>query len=56
MAREMGWMFVNENEQALIHNLRRTTFKGRNLVYDTATAMRHHRPWRDDDMAGNTEE
>jgi hypothetical protein len=47
LAREMGWMYVNEDEQALLKNLRFTTYKGRNLVYDTAAAMRWHRPWVD---------
>lgn len=56
-ALEMGWMAVNPNELALIKNLRQTTYKGRNHVYETAAAMRRHRPWLwGGDVSQNTEE
>ena len=57
LAREMGWRNLNGNEQQLIENLRLTTYKDRNHVYETAAAMRRHRPWVfGGDSAHNTEE
>ncbi len=55
-ALEMGWINLNPDEKALIQNLRLTTYKGRNHVYETAAAMRRHCPWVfSGDISHNTE-
>lgn len=46
IVREMGFVMVNnEQEKHLLDLLRHTTYQGRNLVIDTAIAMRQTRPW-----------
>jgi len=47
LARELGLTALNKQEQRLIHLLRFTSFHGRNLVLETAMAMRCTYPWRD---------
>lgn len=47
LAREMGWTSLNPKEKQLIDLLRFTTYHGRNLVVETAIAMRCAHPWRD---------
>lgn len=47
IARRMGYVSVNDQERALINLLRYTTYHGRNLVMETAIAMRCAHPWRD---------
>lgn len=47
LAREMGWTSLNEQEKHLIDLLRFTTYHGRNLVIETAIAMRRTHPWSD---------
>ena len=47
LAREMGWTSLNPEEKRLIELLRRTTYHGRNLVVETAIAMRSANPWID---------
>lgn len=55
LTRELGWKMLNPQEAQLIETLRRTTYKGRNHVYETAEAMRRYRPWIDGSVY-NTEE
>jgi hypothetical protein len=48
---ELGFMHVNDKEKRLIELLRFTTYHGRNIVIDTAIAMRRIHPWSDGQMA-----
>ena len=50
-AREIGFMYVSDHEKRLIELLRFTTYHGRNIVIDTAIAMRRIHPWVDGKMA-----
>lgn len=53
LAREMGWTCINDQEKHLIDLLRFTTYHGRNLVIETAIAMRNTHPWSDHPAAQN---
>ena len=46
IARAHGYVSVNDQEHELIKLLRYTTYHGRNLVMETAIAMRCAHPWR----------
>lgn len=47
LAKSLGFVSVNEQERELLNLLRYTTYHGRNLVMETAIAMRCAHPWRD---------
>lgn len=49
-----GFVFLNAQEQRLIELLRFTTYAGREIVQETAEAMRQQRPWVDGDVLHNT--
>lgn len=49
-----GFVFLNAQEQRLIELLRFTTYAGREVVQQTAEAMRRQRPWVDGDVLHNT--
>lgn len=46
LAKELGWTNLNDQELRLIKTLRNTTYHGRNLVVETASAMQRAYPWR----------
>lgn len=46
-ALQMGWTPLNDQEKSLILMLRRTTYKGRNIVSDLAHTVSRTYPWRD---------
>lgn len=46
LARQQGWTSLRPEEKHLIDLLRETTYHGRNLVVETARAMRSAHPWR----------
>lgn len=54
LARELGWVSLNDEEIRLIKLLRFTTYHGRNTVMDVAVAMRQAHPWADDGSPQNT--
>ncbi|MFZ2972299.1 MAG: hypothetical protein WA049_06640 [Ferribacterium limneticum] len=47
IALAQGYVWINEQERELLNLLRFTTYHGRNLVMETAIAMRCTHPWRD---------
>ncbi len=49
-----GFVFLNAQEQRLIELLRFTTYAGREIVQQTAEAMRRQRPWVDGQLIHNT--
>lgn len=54
LARELGWVCLNEQELRLIKQLRFTTYHGRNLVIEIAGAMCRAHPWIDARQAVKT--
>ena len=55
LAREMGWTSLSPEEKRLIELLRLTSYHGRNLVVETAIAMRCAYPWVDGKQNANTQ-
>ena len=47
LTRELGWMFLNDEERGLILQLRRTTYHGRKVVNEVANAISRDFPWVD---------
>lgn len=45
LAKEFGWTHLNAQELRLIKTLRETTWHGRDLVSEIATAMQRAHPW-----------
>lgn len=55
LARELGWMNLNDDEKALIIRLRRTTYHGRKVVSEVASAIARDFPWRHGSPYNTTE-
>lgn len=47
LANRLGWMHLGAVERDLILTLRRTTYHGRNVVKEVASAIARDFPWRD---------
>ena len=54
IARQCGFMALNDNERALIETLRWTTWHGRDMVYEFAIVAQRLNPWTDDGSERNT--
>lgn len=53
IAQSLGFVFINDQERELINLLRYMNYHGRNLVMETALAMRCAHPWRDNQSKQN---